>query len=198
MRNVTIGAVACRQSPGVGAVALKVFGIGDAISAVDQSNVAVIFKIGRCETIAQAVRIKTEEGVMRKKERAARAHADVEFYAVVGVPVRIMTSIFRSGPAFAISNGPGILAGPAGIVVARRNPVCPRGHRQKISDHHFIEPNQRMVNAPSPERGPMPIQEMALRRLAKPIPFDAFPEFGDALIKRLFFPTRSMEVGARS
>src|SRR5215467_1530176 len=197
MGNITERTIAGRQSPGIRAVAWKMFGIGDAISTVDQGYVPVVFKIGRSEAIVQAVRVKSEKRVVRKKERAACAHADVEFYVVVGISIRIVIPVFAAGPAFAVSEGPGILAGPPGIVIARGNAVSRRGHREKIGDHHFVEANKRMVDAPGPKGRPVPVQEVAVRCLAEPVPFDAFPEPGDALIERLFFWVRSMKVGAR-
>src|SRR5215470_4700759 len=109
-----------------------------------------------------------------------------------------MIPIFAAGPARAIREGPGILAGPAGIVITRGNAMSLRGHRQKISDHHFVEANERVMNSPGPERRPVPVQEMAVRILAEPVPLDALPEFGDALVERLFFCARSMKVSARS
>ena len=67
MRDVTLRAVARRQPPGIGAVAVEVLGICYRIRTIYQSDVAVVFKIGRCIVIAQAVRIKAEIRVMREK-----------------------------------------------------------------------------------------------------------------------------------
>src|SRR6266849_7588051 len=162
MGNITKRAVAGRQSPGIGAIALKMLGIRDAISAVNQRNVPIVFKIRRREAIVQTVRIESEVGVMRKKERPSAPPADIEFYAVVGFSVRIMTAILGGGPALAIRESHRVLASPAGIVIARGHAVRRRGHRKEIGDHHFVEANERMVDAPGPERRPVPIQEMAL------------------------------------
>src|SRR5215470_4150094 len=92
--NIAKGAVAGRQTPAVGAVALKMFGIRNAIGAVNQGNVPIVFKVGRREAVVQAVRIEGEIRVVSEEKRPACAHADVEFYAVVIVPVRIVIPIF--------------------------------------------------------------------------------------------------------
>ena len=185
--NIAGRAVAGSQSPGVGAIALKMFGIRNAISAVDQGNVAVVFKIRRAEAIAQTVGIESEIGVVRKKEGTSGANADIELYAVVRVSVRIVIPVLGAGPSLAIRESHGILACPAGIVITGGNAVCRRCHCKKIGNHHFVEANERMVDTPSPKRRPMPVQEMALRRLAIPIPLDALPELGDALMQSDFF-----------
>src|ERR1700757_3530417 len=51
---------------------------------------------------------------------------------------------------------------------------------KQIGDHHLIEAGEAMIDVPGPLRGPMPVEGVALGRLAIPVPFDRFPKGGDA------------------
>src|SRR5437867_6015644 len=79
----------------------------------------------------------------------------------------------------------------------RRDTVRWRRYGEQISDHYLVESDQRVVNAPGPARGPVPIQKVTLWILAVPVPFDRLPQMRDPAVERNLVRTRTVEVLAR-
>lgn len=77
---------ACRKSPAIFAEADTLIRICDAIRAIDQSEMAIIFEVIRV-TIFFAARIEAHERKVREEKIAAGADAHVELDAEVGVTV---------------------------------------------------------------------------------------------------------------
>ena len=71
-------------------------GIGDAIRAIDQRDVAVVLEIRGGVTVLQTVRIEAEERVVGEEQRASAADSNVELDSVIGVPVTVLISV-RTG-----------------------------------------------------------------------------------------------------
>ena len=72
--------------------------VGDAIRAIDHRNVAVVFKVRRRVAVVQAVRVKSEVGIVCEEERAAGSNADVKFDPVVRLPVAVVISCRAARP----------------------------------------------------------------------------------------------------
>ena len=183
---VSLVAKACRQTPCIRAIAFEMAWVIYNPRPVDQRYVAVVCEIGSSVCVAQLVRIKTHERVMRKEQRAAAAHAHVKLDAVIAVAIGIMVALFLARPAGAIIIGALILPGPAGVIETGGDGMGGRGDPQKIDHHSLVEANQRMVNLKAPLRRPVPIERRALVVFAKPVPLNAFPKSGDPPVKRPF------------
>src|SRR4051794_22925948 len=98
----------------------------------------------------QAVRIESEEGIVREEKGTARSHADIELYSVITVPVSVVVPCRTPRPSGAISDGFRGLARPSRVVHAGGNGVRRRRHRQQIGDHYLIESDQGVLNLPFP------------------------------------------------
>ena len=103
MRHVSPRPVAGGEAPRISAVSGEVLWVGDTVCAIDQGNVAVVFKVRRSVAVVQAVRVKSEVGIVCEEERASGSNADVEFYPVVRLPIAVVVSCRASRPASAIA-----------------------------------------------------------------------------------------------
>src|SRR6266481_3643138 len=110
---------------------------------------------------------------MGEEKRAPVPYSYIELDSVVRMPVAIMISIFAARPAFPIVNCRLRLPSPSGIVKIDRHAVGGRSHGQQVGDHHLIESDQRVMNLPSPLRRPVPVNKIALRRFAIPVPLNS-------------------------
>src|SRR5437764_8197751 len=98
----------------------------------------------------QAVRIESEERIVREEQRTARSYADIELYSVITVSVSVVVSCRTAGPSGAIADRFRGLARPSRVVHAGGNGVRWRRHRQQIGDHYLIESDQGVLNLPFP------------------------------------------------
>ena len=146
MRYVTLGTIARRKTPRIRAVPLKVFRIRNRVSAIDQSDVAIVLKIRRCIAVVQAVRIESYVRVVGEEQRTPGAYAYIEFDSVIGMSIAIMISIVRTRPASAIADRHLRLARPSGVIHVDRYAVGRRRHGEQIRNHDFVESDERMVD----------------------------------------------------
>ena len=110
----------------------------------------------------QIVGVESHVGIVREEERSARANTYVELDSVIGVAVCVVVTIGAAGPAGTVVERGLRLSGPAGIIEIGRHGVSGRSDGEQISDHHFVESYEWMVNLPRPLGRPVPIQEIAL------------------------------------
>ena len=56
-----------------------------------------------------------------------------------------------------------------------------RGDRQQVDDHRLVPPDQRVADVKCMPRRPVPVENLAVRCLAEPVPLHRPPERGDGL-----------------
>src|SRR6476660_3871468 len=135
---------------------------------------------------------------MGEKQRATGADSDIELDPVIRVAIAVVISVDRTGPAPTIIDCRLRLSRPSGVIHINGNTVGWRRHRQQISNHHFVETDERMVDLVAPFFRPMPVNEITFRIAAIPIPLDCVPELCNALIEVLFCTAASLKVLASS
>src|SRR3990172_2314157 len=91
------------QAPEVFAISLIHTGIFDAISLVDARKRPVVLKV-ISEPVLFVAGIESQEGIMGKEERAARADPDRQRDAIVSVAVPVMVSVCGLAPGLAVAS----------------------------------------------------------------------------------------------
>src|SRR5580700_8746227 len=162
------------------------FRVLDAVSAIDQCQVAAVFEVIR-EAVADSAGVKSHVGIVREEEWVSFFRADVQLDSVKGFAIEKVV-VRGAAPR---------LVGPARVIKAGWHGMSRRSYRQEIHDHYFVEACEAMIDVPRPVRRPVPVKRVTLRRLAIPIPFHGFPEMGDALIERLLSGAGLIEILAR-
>src|ERR1019366_7899947 len=132
VRHISIGTVTGGQSPGIGAVTAEMLWIRDRISAIDQSDIAIVFARRFREAIVKAVGIETHERVVCEKQWAPGADPDVELDPKISVPVAVVVTLLASGPTFAIGDCGLRLSDPSRVIKRCGHRVRGRGDAQQV------------------------------------------------------------------
>src|SRR5262249_58540656 len=104
MGHIAFRTIRRSEAPCVGAVARIVFGIGDAIGTIDQSEVPIVFEVGRAVAVVQAVRVESEVRVVGEKQWSAGPDSNLELDPIISVTIAIVIAVERAGPPSAIVN----------------------------------------------------------------------------------------------
>src|SRR5258708_7494324 len=86
MSRVTIGIIACSETPAQRAIALVVVGVREAVRGVDGHVPLVELPIVSV-LVLEASRIESTERVMRKEQRPAERHAERQLDVVVTLAI---------------------------------------------------------------------------------------------------------------
>src|SRR5580692_4238109 len=171
MWHVAPGAIARRKAPRVRTIPLVMLRILDAVSAIDQRQMAIVFEVIR-KPIANPAGIKSHVRIMGKEKRISLFGANLQFDSIKSLAVEEVV-VLRS-----VSGA----VGPARVVKAHWHSVRGRSDGKQVDDHHFVEPGEAMIDVPGPFRRPVPVERVTLWRLAIPIPLHGFPELRNAIV----------------
>ena len=116
---------------------------------------------------------------MAKEERSSRRFADLEFLSVVRIAVNIAVSVPADRPGTVVCSEVA-LTRPAAVVQFCRHAVSWRSDCKKISYKGFVPADETVVDYPFLVRRPVPVEIVAVRGLAVPVPLCFFPDSADA------------------
>src|SRR5881227_2203834 len=94
MGHIAAIAVACRESPAVGAIALVMLRVLDAVLAIDERVVAVLFPVIGMPVL-QSVGINPHEAIVGKEQRAAIVESQRQLHAIVGLVVDVGSTVHQ-------------------------------------------------------------------------------------------------------
>ena len=116
---------------------------------------------------------------MAKEERSSRRFADLEFLSVVRIAVNIAVSVPADRPGAVVCSEVA-LTRPSAVIQFCRHAVSWRSNCKKISYKGFVPSYEAVVDYPFLVRRPVPVEIVAVRGLAVPVPLCFFPDSADA------------------
>ena len=141
------------------------FRVADAVSTVDQCQVAHLVEVAGAVFIFQSHRIKSEERVLSPEKRSG-------FGALIA---EVQLDSFH----FMRRNDGSVLC-PTVMIDSRRYSVCRRSGGKNIHNHTFVVAVYREIHFPAIRRTPMPVKNV-LPALPIPVPVDIPPNLVDTL-----------------